>query len=38
MQKRIKRLFTIVITSILLYIFIIVISVIDIVEANNPKG
>ena len=38
MQKRIKRLFTIVITLILLYIFIIVISVIDIEEANNPKG
>ena len=38
MQKRIKRLFTFVITFILLYIFIIVISVIDIEEANNPKG
>ena len=39
MQKRIKRLFTFVITFILLYIFIKVISIIDIEEAiEPPKG
>ena len=38
MRKIIKRLFIFVITSVLLCIFIIVISVIDIEEANNPKG
>ena len=38
MRKRIKRLFIFVITSGLLCIFIVVVSVIDIEEANNPKG
>ena len=38
MRRRVKRLFIFVITFILLSIFIIVISVIDIEEANNPKG
>lgn len=38
MRKRIKRLFAFAIISILLCAFIAVISVIDIEEANNPKG
>lgn len=38
MQGRIKRLLILVITSILLIIFILVISIFDMEEANNPKG
>ena len=37
MRERIKRLFIFVIPSVLLCIFMVAISVIDIEEVNNPK-